>query len=128
MTHKKRQTIGNTIVKIVMLIPTLFGLITKISTLIGFEARLAGRSIVVLLILSLVVGSLLTTIWLCVLAILSFYLISWHWSWVQSFVFIAMLNILLLILIGFIMSRVKENLTFPILRKQLRHMMTREDS
>jgi hypothetical protein len=119
MTHKKKLTISKAILKIIMLVPTLFSVFSNISVLIGWEARRAGKSIAILLLLSIVAGSIITTIWLCLLAMLFLYLISLHWSEIQALLCIALLNAVLLIIIGIIMSKVKNNLSFPAVRRQL---------
>ena len=84
MTHKKKLTISKAILKIIMLVPTLFSVFNNIRVLVGWEARRAGKSIAILLLLSILAGSIITTIWLCLLAMLFLYFISLHWSEIQA--------------------------------------------
>lgn len=122
MAHKKKSTstVSKTILSLVVLIPTLFSLVRKTVALIGFEARLAGRSVVIISVLSLFVVILLSSTWLGMLAMLFFYLTSLQWSLQQSMLLIIAANILMLVIVWLVIVKVKKNLSFPETRRQLR--------
>jgi len=116
---KQKSNLGKSIIKIIMAIPSIFNFIHHLTSLVGMEARLAGRSLIILVMLSIVGGILLAAIWICVLAMFYIYLIAWHWSPLQILALITVLNIVLLFIIGWVMSKFKRNLTFPETRRQL---------
>lgn len=119
MAHKKKRSMGRTLLKVVTLVPTLFSVFTNITALVGWEAKRAGKSVVTIILFAFFAAFLLTTIWLCLLGILFLYLVSLHWTEIQALLFIILVNVILLGVIGFVISKVKNNLTFPLIRKQL---------
>lgn len=120
MTDNRKPSFTRTLFKIITIVPTIINLFTNTVHLIGYEARLAGRSLLKLLILAFMVASLLTTTWIGLLAMLFIYLTSLHWNMILSLLIISVLNILLLIIILVSMTKLKKNLTFPMTRSQFR--------
>ncbi len=127
---RKKSVLGKakTILNLLVLIPTLYSLMKKTFALIGFEARLARRSVVVISVLSLVALILLFSTWLGVLAMLFFYFTaSLHWSLQQSMLAIVALNILMLVVVGFSIARARRNLSFPETRKHFSNVKRLRD-
>jgi len=122
MTAKKKSFFTATVIKLLFFLPTLFGFVGNFFALVEIEARLAGRNLVTLLVLYLMLGSLLTSLWLCLLGLLFLYLITVQSSWALGLMIILVFNLLFLIIIGIIMIRLKNNLLFPETRNLLRHL------
>lgn len=119
---KKKPTLGKAILNLIVLVPTFVSILGKITTLVEFEAHMAGKSLIRLIVLSVVFGTLLTATWIGVLAILFSYLQSLLLTPLLSLFIILLLNIVLLIIIGFCLSSTKKNLLFPEIRNQLRYL------
>lgn len=119
---KKKPTLSKAILNLIFLVPTFFSILSKIATLVEFEARLAGKSLIRLIVLSIVFGTLLTATWLGVLAVLFSYLQSLLLTPLLSLFIILLLNIVLLVIIGFCLNSTKKNLLFPEIRNQLRYL------
>lgn len=121
MANKKKFTLSKTILNLVVIIPTIFSVVRKTFALIGFEARLAGRSIILICVLSLIAVILLSSIWLGLLVMLFLYLTTvLQWSLQHSMLLITALNILMLVIVGLVIVKAKKNLSFPETRRQLR--------
>src|SRR5580698_3209762 len=99
MTKRKKPTLGKALINLVIGIPTLLSLIGKIGSLIGFEIRLASKSLISIIILALLSALLLTSSWLCVLAMLFVYLTSLHWSTQCILLALFGLNLILLLIV-----------------------------
>ncbi len=104
--------------KVITIVPAIYNVIIHVFSSIGSEARLAGRSIMVLLALAILLGSIFATIWLCVLAMLFVYLSSLQWNPLWSLLLIIGINLVFLIIVLYIMSKAKNNLTFHKTRQQ----------
>lgn len=98
---------------------TFIKLISEIARLASLEAQLAKKSLVRIIALVFVVGSLLTVTWLCALGCLLLYLVSLHLSWLLSLGIITLLNVVLLTSIFVAILFLKENLLFKATRRQL---------
>lgn len=122
MANKKKYSLAGSIKDVLLLVPNLVSIARNITTLINLEARLAGKTALVLIVLSVVYAVLIVSVWLCVLALLFIYLLSLHLSPSLSLLVILVLNIALLVIIGFIISRIKKNLFFPVTSKQCRDL------
>ncbi len=101
------------------LVKTYFKLIRDITHLASLEVQLAKQSLIKLIMLSFVIGSLLTSTWLCVLGLLFFLLITNHVSWLVSLCLLIFFNVLIIIGISLLMLQIKTHLFFPATRKQL---------
>lgn len=125
MAQKKKDRLSHIkgglahILDMALIVPRIFSYIGNLKTLVKLEARLAGRSLAIIIMLSLVAASLLTIIWICVLSLLFLYFVSLHWSVMSSLVIILLLNIILLMMIGFKILKLKRNLFFPETCEQL---------
>lgn len=119
----KCKPIFSTILRYLMIVPVIYSLISHLFSLISSEAHLAKRSLTTIFILSFLVGSIITSTWLCLLAILFLYLISLPLSWIFALFLILILNIVIIMIIGLILLKAKENLFFPETCRLLRHMI-----
>ena len=115
---RKSDTLRNTI-KYLIAIPAIFTLLTNFIDLFNFEARLAGKSILAIIMLTVIAGMLVSITWLCALAFLAIYLISLQWSSYAILALLIGINLLFIILIGFAIKQKKEYLFFPFIRKQI---------
>ncbi len=121
MASKKKPTLSRAILSLLIGMPSLIALVAKIISLIGIEARLAGRSLMSIIILSLTFALLITTTWSCLLIMLFLYLVSLTWSAQQALLIILSLNILLLIIIALSIAKFKKKLLFPETRRRIKH-------
>ena len=121
MSKKKKhhRGIGETIFNILLFIPTLFNFIRKLIALISYEIQLAGKSLIKMIILAIILAITISSTWLCLLAMLFFYFISLQLGTELSLFCIVLINILLTCIILFWMNKIKQNLLFSQLRKQL---------
>lgn len=122
MANKKDNYLSKIIIDSVMFVFSLFKFVPNFILLIELEARSAGKSIVSLLILYLIAGSLLTSTWLCIIAMCFIYFISLHLSWILSLLIIVIVNLLLLIITTLVVSKAKNNLSFEKTRQLLRNI------
>ncbi|MCD6039910.1 MAG: hypothetical protein K0S27_1310 [Gammaproteobacteria bacterium] len=123
-TTKKKSMLGKTMLNLILLIPTFFTVLNKITTLIEFEARLATKNLTRLIVLSVVFGALLITSWIILLFILFNYFQSLLWSVLFSLCVIFLLNIALLIIVSLCLANIKKNVLFPEIRHQLHLLST----
>lgn len=120
MANKKGMHIGKLLLKLVVLVPTVFSLLSNVASLLRIEARLAGKSIVTIITLTLLSFVLLFSTWGCILVMLFIYLTSLHLSMLLSIFALILLNIFLLIIICFSIKSAKRNLSFPETSHQLK--------
>jgi hypothetical protein len=124
MAHRKTSALGR-LLNLVLLVPSLFGFVTNIKNLISLEARLALRSLVIVIIAAVCVAGLLVSTWLCFLFMIFLYLQSLHVIIYISLLILMLLNIILMILIATVIAKHKENLLFPATRRQVRQTTSR---
>lgn len=122
MKKKKAAKHPNILVRLITLIPTILSFSCHFVAMLEEDARLARRSFISILILSVVIGALLTTFWIVVLALLFIYLVSLKISAIAALVMILILNFLLLIIAGLLTLREKDRLLFPATRQFIRHI------
>lgn len=114
---KKKSGLGNVLVNLLMVVPSLLKIATHFVSCIEHEAGLAKKSIIILSFLFIIALSLTTITWCCLCAIIFLLLISWQISWIVSLSIILAINILLLIITGLSITKAKNNLFFPETRK-----------
>lgn len=117
---KKKPSFSRAILNLVVLVPTVFGLLQKVVALLEVEARLAGRSFIQLIVLSMVFGSLLTATWVGVLAMLYLYFQSLLWTPLLSLFMLFIINVAMLIIVTLCLCKAKKNLFFPEVRSHFR--------
>ena len=93
MAHKKKSSVGRTLLRVVTLVPTLFSVFNNVTALVGWEAKRAGKSAVSIVLFAFFAASLLTTIWVCLLAILFLYLVSIQWGQIQALLVLSLIHI-----------------------------------
>lgn len=120
MAGKKRPLLNKALINLVLLVPTLFSLARKIISLLGLEARLAGRSFIIIIMLLMIIGTVFTATWLCLLTMLFFYFTSLHLSVQLSLLFLVVINLLMIVLVGLLILKFKKNLFFPATRRQIK--------
>ncbi len=123
MTQKKRSTISKYLLRAVMVVPMLFGVVGNIFSLLEIEARLTARSIFCILMLCILMVAILTTTWVCLLAMLFLYLVSWQLSWQLSLLILVLVNLVLLMLLAWIITAIKKDLFFPETRALLKSIL-----
>lgn len=116
MATKKKTSFIKTILNLLVVVPAILNVANKVATLIGYEGRLAGKSLIRILILAFLSAMILASTWACIL-ILLFHYFSMHFSFELSVGFLILINVLFLFIIGFIIARSGKNLTFPLTRK-----------
>jgi len=107
-----KNLLNKTIIDFVLLIYSLFKTIPDLIKLAELESRALAENMVSILILYLIAGTLLTSIWLCVIAICFVFFISLQLSWILSFFIILVLNVLLLIITVLLVLRKRNNMAF----------------
>jgi hypothetical protein len=130
MRHKSKPeslSIGRIIVNAVLLLPTLYNLVGKMVTLVGYEAQLARKSLVKIIIAAVMAGMILASTWLCLLAAYGLYLISIGLSYPLTFLVILLINILILTVLGIIIKDAEKNLLFRATRSQVRHAFKKRE-
>lgn len=123
MSGKKRASFSR-LFNLVLALPSAFGLISGVFSLIEHEARVTSRNLASLLILSIIMLALITSTWLCVLTMLFIYL-TFYLSSMISLLIILILNVLLLTIIALMISVKKDNLFFPETRQLIKQFKFR---
>lgn len=96
--------------------------LSDLSHLAGLEAKLAGRTIITLTLLSIILVFIVLSTWLSLLLLVFIFLVSLHYTLLFASLVITGLNFFLLIILYFSMVRIKKNLYFPATRRQLANM------
>lgn len=107
---------------VVGLVQNSFSLIGDIASLMSLELQLAGKSIIWILVLAFVIFSLLTSTWICVLALIFILLNSIPLAIGWSLFILIILNLLAIIIMVLIILSLKNNLSFTFTRNQLRRL------
>lgn len=119
---KRKPSLSKAILNLVVLIPSFFSVLGKVVTLIEFEGKLASKSLIQLIALSIVLGALLSGTWVGILAMLYIYLQSFAWTPLAALSLILLINVVILIIVLFYLFHAKKNLFFPEIRKQLHYL------
>ena len=101
---------------------TFFKLIIDFKELASAEARLAMKSVAIIIVLSLIFRAFLLTTWVTLCALIVAYLISLHFSLISSLWVIAVLNFVIVVIAAVIISQLKGNLKFAATRRQLKSL------
>lgn len=97
-------------------------LINDYKRLISAEMQLAGKSLINIFILALLMLVILITTWMCVLGIAIFYLRLWDWGWIASLLWVMGLNLMVLCILVWWIFKLKANLSFKATRRQLQKL------
>lgn len=101
---------------------TFFKTIKDLGCLARAEARLAGKSLIHILLLTIVIRILAIITWISLCGALGFYLFYLLNNWALSFLIIAIVNGVLLGLTAWTILQKKKNLLFSATRRQLQQM------
>jgi hypothetical protein len=91
----------------------------NLTYLASLEAKLAGRTLIKIIILLIIFGFLLASIWFSLLLVIFIYLVSLHYSWLFASAIITFINIFLSSAVFFYILYIKQYLLFPATRKQI---------
>jgi membrane protein YdbS with pleckstrin-like domain len=119
MSQKNKKGIISTILDLALIVPRTFSFMGNIKSLINIEARIAAKSLAIILMLILITASLLTTSWICVLALLFTWFQALKWTVASSIAVILLLNIIVLLVVTLFIAKHKKNLFFPETREHL---------
>lgn len=122
MTAKRESYFSRIVITAVKMVPALFSLFNHFLLLVELDARRAGKSLITISVLALILVFLLTSIWICLLGMVLIGLLSLKLSWIVSLLIIMGINILLFIIMGLIIVRLKNKLFFPKTRRLLRNV------
>ncbi len=119
---KKKSHLSKIFISLLVAIPSFMNVVRHTFSLISKEAHVAGKSLICLTILVVLLAVVCVSIWTCMLFLLFFYFLMLHWSVESSVFIILLLNVIFLIFILFSMKKYKKNLTFPKTRKRFRDL------
>jgi hypothetical protein len=98
-----------------------FRRVTDLVHLFSLETRLAGRTLIRIIILVVIMIMLIIVTWVCVILILFTLLVAVHFSALSAALMITLLNLILLSVVVISILRIRHNLFFPATRRQLSH-------
>lgn len=116
---EKKNGISKFVIDTVMIVFSLYKVIPNFISLVEMEARLAGRSVVKLLILYLLSGVLLLSIWMCINGMCFAYLISLQFSFIFSFFLMTIINLMLWLVVALAIVKTAKNFSFTRTRRLL---------
>lgn len=120
MEEQSEQTEVGLVGVIKNLVQTLLHFLGDLTSLASLEARLAGKSLLSLVLLTFVLGAFFISAWLCFLALLTVFFVSvLQYSWLVSLSLVLLSNLLMILVVGFVMAKLKDNLLFRATRRQL---------
>ncbi len=125
MTKKKGYSVLKVIMELILILPNVISFVSNLTKLISYEARLAAKSIFVIIILSLICTSLLSISWLCLLCLLYIYLLT-YLSTAISLLIVFFVNTIILLFFGLLLLHTKKNLEFTETRENICAMMQRD--
>ena len=123
MAEKKGSMLGRVIVKLLILVPTFWSIVTHLATLMRYEASKACSSLVTILVLCVFASMLLTAMWLCILGSLVLYFISLQWSWMLSLSIIFILNLGVFIIVWLMIKKMNKSLFFKETTRAIREIV-----
>lgn len=99
-------------------VQSYFEHVKNLMQLASLETQLALKSVLRILMLSVVFAMLVVTTWIGLLAALFVFLLSLHLSWLLTFLIVGLLNISMLVGVGLLILRVKKDMSFTATRRQ----------
>ncbi len=122
MDGKKKKNQNRSIIR--SLVAFVVGYIKQISDLLhlaALEAQLAFKTLIVIVFLIFLLGSVITASWLSVLTLIFFGLLALDFSLLSASFIVVCINVLVLCLICYVIYKIKANLFFPGTVEQLSH-------
>lgn len=110
MAEKKRRSRGLSLLKFFAFIPQVMGLFRGMLEKVKIETYLTVKNLIILTMLALMLACLLAATWVSLLAILFFGLIQFQWTWYAAAIVVMLLNIILLILLGIFISKIRNRI------------------
>lgn len=117
MEDNKATTLSEAVSNVIQ---AFFKTIKDLTKLASAEAHLAAKSLVNILILTMVIRALLITTWLFFCGSLAYFIFYTLQNWAITLLIVTALNLVLLIIAVFLVMRQKKNLGFHATRRQLR--------
>ncbi len=102
-------------------------LASDVSELAWLEAQLAKKSLIKIAILACLFAILFTVTWLGIAALITVYLNSLDYTWLQAIAIVVTIHGALLLVVGLLISRAKSNLAFKATRRQLNRLRQHKD-
>lgn len=110
MPEKSKSIIRKLMRIIILIFPTILSLIHNMPRLIEYETKFAINNLILTIILAVFFTLLLTISWIAVLGLFFIFFINLNYNIATSLTLVLLLNIVLLMIIGLSMLRVKKNL------------------
>lgn len=125
MSKQKHNGTISKILKYVLLLPALMNLFGNLLSMIQSELADMRKKLVILVVLALFSMVLMSSMWLCINALIFTYLTNLNLSITTSLVILLSLNFLILIIIGLVIALQKIDLSFPETRKAVKNIISR---
>lgn len=113
MANKKRGLPLKSIGNIILFALNFSNVFFHLKNAMQRDVKAVKSSFISVLILSFVMVLLIVGTWLGILGLLFLYFLSLNWGYLLSLLTIIGINVLLMIIIGFIILKAKKNLFFP---------------
>lgn len=120
---KRKTTKQSGIVRFIMAVPSIISLFSQVLSVLEYDARESGRSVVALFSFCLLALACLTATWLCFSVLLIVYLLSLNWTLLAALLLVSALNLLLLFFCALMLAKTKRHLFFPVTRQLLRDVI-----
>lgn len=116
MTEYNNQSLTDTIKSLTQ---AFFKTVKDTASLAGAEAKLAGKSLINIALLLIVLRALAFLTWISICAVLALYLLSLGYTWLTALAAVTLLNVIAIAVVVVGLLRLKRNLSFPATRRQL---------
>lgn len=123
MAEKKKHYFFRGFLKIVTILPSIFGVLITCGRLIEEEVVLIKKNLINFIIICIIISILLTVTWVCFLGIILFFLISLKVNLYISLLIIMLINLLLIFICSLILIKIKENLSLNKTRNLVKELM-----
>ena len=124
MAKKTRTGLGRNLLKLVLFVPAILSMTTRILTAARLEITAVRRKIICFFLLGLSCLVLLITVWSGLCGLLFLYLLSLSLAPLQAMVFVLLLNIFLLIIACLCLALFRVDLSFPKTRKDIQKLIS----
>jgi hypothetical protein len=121
---KRKASKQSHLIKYLMAVPAIISLFSRFFSVLEYDARESGRSMVWLFALSLCLFACITVAWTGMLALLLVYLMSLNWTLLSALGLVCGLNLFFLCILIIMLSRAKRHLFFPVTRQLLRDVIS----
>lgn len=122
MASAKKRSFSKSLISIAMVIPAVYSFVSRLVTLVEEDAKLSARSLAFLMIIAFILASLFTSAWLCLMAMLFFYLTPAYFTLYGSLTIIIFCHLVLMMIFSLMVIKMKNKLFFPNVRYFLRFL------